>query len=104
MKTIIDNASTLPGILPAHCFKLENCVVKMNQCSDQINENVVTDESSINDDSASAQIGSFVTISWEFQTSKFILKISSRYIEDAVMLVISKQRFKICSNGKSIVS
>ena len=42
----------------------------MSQYSDQINENVVTYESRINDDSASVQIGSFVIISYEFQTSK----------------------------------
>ena len=48
----------------------ENGFNKMSQYSDQINENVVTDESRINDDSASVQIGSFVIISYKFQTSK----------------------------------
>ena len=53
----------LPGIFSAHCLKSENGLVKMSQYSVQINENVFTDESMINDDSASVQTGSFVIIS-----------------------------------------
>ena len=45
-----DNAPPLRGIFSAHCLKSENGLVKMSQYSDQINENVVTDESPINDD------------------------------------------------------
>ena len=50
LKEIIDNAPPLRGIFSAHCLKSENGLVKMSQYSDQINENVVTDESPINDD------------------------------------------------------
>ena len=66
LKAIIDNAPPLPGIFSAHCLKLKNGLVKMSQHSNQINENIVTDESSINDDSASFQIGSFVIIPYKF--------------------------------------
>ena len=49
LKVIIDNVPPLPGIFSAHCLKSENVLVKMSQYSVQINENVVTDESLIND-------------------------------------------------------
>ena len=42
----------------------------MSQYSDQTNENVVTDESPINDDSVSVQVGSFLIIPYKLQTSK----------------------------------
>ena len=77
------------------------------------NENVVTDESSINDDSASVQLGSFVITPYEFQTSKSIvtkklvavvLNVKQDTLEVQYMSAMSKQRFKICLNDKGIVS
>ena len=62
LKAIIDNAPPLPGIFTAHCLKSENGFVTISQYSDQINENVVADESPINDYGASVQIRSFVII------------------------------------------
>ena len=85
----------------------------MSQYSDQINENVVTDESPINDDGASVQIGSFAIIPYEFQTLKspvtkklvaVITDVKPDTLEVHYMSAISKQRFKIYSNGKGIVS
>ena len=70
MKAIIENAPLLPGIFSTHCLKSKNGLVKMSQYSDQINENVVTDESLLDDHSALVQIGSFVIIPYQFQTSK----------------------------------
>ena len=113
LKAIIDNAPPLSGIFSAHCLKLENGLVKMSQYSDQINENVVTDESLINDDRASVQIGSFVIIPYEFQTSKstvtkklvaVVTNVKQDTLEVQYMSAISKQRFKIYSNDKGIVS
>ena len=62
LKAIIDNAPPLPGIFTAHCLKSENGFVTISQYSDQINENVVADESPINDYGASVQIRSYVII------------------------------------------
>ena len=85
----------------------------MSQYFDQINKNVVTDKSPINDDSASVQTGSFVIIPYEFQTSKSIvtkklvaavMNVKQDTLEVQYMSAISKQRFKICSNDKGIVS
>ena len=85
----------------------------MSQYSDQINENLVTDESLINDDRASVQIGSFVIIPYEFQTSKstvtkklvaVVTNVKQDTLEVQYMSVILKQSFKICSNDKGIVS
>ena len=85
----------------------------MSQYSDQINENLVTDESLINDDRASVQIGSFVIILYEFQTSKstvtkklvaVVMNVKQDTLEVQYMSVILKQSFKICSNDKGIVS
>ena len=70
MKAIIENAPLLPGIFSTHCLKSKNGLVKMSQYSDQINENVVTDESPLDHNSASVQIGSFAIIPYQFQTSK----------------------------------
>ena len=70
MKAIIENAPLLPGIFSMHCLKSKNGLVKMSQYSDQINENVVNDESPLDDNSALVQIGSFVIIPYQFQTSK----------------------------------
>ena len=104
----------LPGIFSAHCLKSENGLVKMSQYSVQINENVLTDESLINDDSASVQIGSFVIISYNFQTSKStvtkkLVAVATNVKQDTLevqyMSAISKQqRFKICLNDKGIVT
>ena len=104
----------LPGIFSAHCLKSENGLVRMSQYSVQINENVLTDESLINDDSASVQIGSFVIISYNFQTSKstvtkklvaVAMNVKQDTLEVQYMSAISKQqRFKICLNDKGIVS
>ena len=49
----------------------------MSQYSDQINENVVTDESPINDDSVSVQVGSFLIIPYKLQTSKSTVTLIS---------------------------
>ena len=104
----------LPGIFSAHCLKSENGLVKMSQYSVQINENVFTDESMINDDSASVQTGSFVIISYNFQTSKSTVtkkfvavatNVKQDTLEVQYMSAISnQQRFKICLNDKGIVS
>ena len=108
------NSLPLPGIFSAHCLKSENGLVKMSQYSVQINENVLTDESLINDDSASVQIGSFVIISYNFQTSKStvtkkLVAVATNVKQDTLevqyMSAISKQqRFKICLNDKGIVT
>ena len=108
------NSLPLPGIFSAHCLKSENGLVKMSQYSVQINENVLTDESLINDDSASVQIGSFVIISYNFQTSKstvtkklvaVAMNVKQDTLEVQYMSAISKQqRFKICLNDKGIVT
>ena len=113
LKAIIDNAPPLRGIFSAHCLKLENGLVKMSQYSDQINQKVVKDESPINDDSTSVQIGSFAIIPYEFQISKstvtknlvaVVTNVKQDTLEVQYMSVILKQSFKICSNDKGIVS
>ena len=113
LKAIIDNAPPLRGIFSAHCLKLENGLVKMSQYSDQINQKVVKDESPINDDSTSVQIGSFAIIPYEFQISKstvtknlvaVVTNVKQDTLEVQYMSAISKQRFKICSNDKGIAS
>ena len=85
----------------------------MSQYSDQINENIVTDEWLINDDSASVQIGSFIIIPYKFQTSKstvtkklvaVVTNVKQDTLEVQYMSIMSKQRFKICLNDKGIVS
>ena len=85
----------------------------MSQYSDQINDNLVTDESPINDDRVSIQIRSFVIIPYEFQTPKstvtkklvaVVTNVKQDPLEVQYMLAISKQRFKICLNDNGIVS
>ena len=85
----------------------------MSQYSEEINQNVVSDESLINDGSASVHIGSFVIIQYKFQISKytvtkklvaFVMNVKQDTLEVQYKSAMSKQKFKICSNDKSISS
>ena len=113
LKAITDNTPPLPGMFSTHCLKLENNLVKMSQYCHQINDSIVTDESLINDDSASVQIGSLVIIPFKFQTSKstvtkklvaVVTNVKQDTLEVQYMSAMSKQRLKICSNDKGRVS